>query len=91
MKKCLYLLGLMLMISANGLAQKIRLEVAVVNDKQEPFQNATASLFQMPDSVLKSKKLIKGKEFFEVDANSNYLLQVTATGTSPFYRNILIG
>jgi hypothetical protein len=90
MKKSMYLLGLLLMIFGNGLAQKIRLEVIVQNDKQEPFQHATASLLQMPDSILKSKKIIKGKDFFEVDAKSDYLLNITATGTSPVFKNIHI-
>lgn len=71
-------------------AQTVRLHVIITNEKLEPFQNATGALYQLPDSVLRGKKVIKGDTWFDVPGNHTYLLKVTASGTTGVNREIVV-
>ncbi len=71
-------------------AQTTQLHVVVTNEKKEAVQNATASLYSLPDSILKAKKVLKGDAFFDVNEHSNYLLKISAAGTQTISKEIHI-
>ncbi len=77
-------------LSATSTAQTTRLHLIVINDKHEPFQNASAALYLLPDSILKAKKVVKGDTWFDVNTKSHYLLKITAVGTQPINKEITI-
>ncbi|MEO7523283.1 MAG: outer membrane beta-barrel protein [Ferruginibacter sp.] len=81
---------LCLLVSSTLAAQTTRLQVIVVNEKQQPFQNATVSLYLLPDSILKEKKIAKTDTWFEVNTRSKYLLTLTAVGTQPANKEVTI-
>src|SRR5205085_2337781 len=64
-----------LFVSTTIFAQTTRLHLIITNDKQEPFQNATAILYNLPDSGLKEKKVIKGEGYFDVNTNAYEVLE----------------
>jgi hypothetical protein len=71
-------------------AQTAKLHVIVTDNKKEAVQNATASLFQLPDSILKIKKVISGSSYFNVRPNTNYILKITASGFKELVKPISI-
>ena len=77
-------------MSAKMAAQTTQLQLSLTNDKQEPFQNASVALYQLPDSILKEKKVIKGNGSFDVDTQTNYLIKISAAGTQNISKEIRI-
>ncbi len=61
-------------------AQNTKLQLVINNDKQEAIQNATVSLFQLPDTIVKFKKVVSGSVTFDVRINTNYFLKISAVG-----------
>ncbi len=76
--------------SATLFAQTTQLHLVVTNEKKELFQNATAILYNLPDSSLKEKKVVKGDAIFEVNNHAKYFLKISATGTLPVNKEITI-
>lgn len=71
-------------------AQTTQIHLVVTNDKQEPFQNATVALYQLPDSGLIYKKVISAETDLDVAINNSYLLKISAAGTQTVNRNISV-
>ena len=73
-----------------SLAQTTKLHLVVVDNNKEKIPNATGSLYQLPDTILRNKMLINGAVSFNVQANTNYVLKLTATGFQDIIRTITI-
>lgn len=61
--------------------------------KNETKSNAllgTAILYALPDSNIVATKNVSDKQSFNVAANKNYLLKITATGTQEIWQNISV-
>ena len=85
------LVGLILaFISTQAVAQTTKLHIIITNDKKEFVQNATASLYQLPDTILKSRKVITPAIYFDVQLNTNYLLKLSTTAMQPVEQEISI-
>jgi hypothetical protein len=69
-------------------AQKVSLNLKVLNAQQEPFENATAILYHLPDSVIIEKKVLKSTDVFYVEQSTNYFLKITATSKQIFEKEI---
>ena len=69
-------------------AQKVSLNLKVLNAQQEPFQNATAILYHLPDSVIIEKKVLKSTDVFYVEQSTNYFIKITATSKQIFEKEI---
>ncbi len=79
-----------LVISFAASAQTTQFNLQLTNDKNEAFQNATAALYQLPDTLLIEKKVVKGTAVFDVAINSKYLIKITASGIQPVNREVTI-
>lgn len=90
MKKIISITVLFLVISFGLSAQITQLSLQLTNDKNEAFQNATAALYQLPDTLLKEKKVVKGSIIFDVAINTKYLIKITASGVQPVSREVAI-
>jgi len=73
-----------------SLSQNTRLHVIISNDKKEAVQNATVSIFQLPDTVLKYKKVVSGNTFFTVSVNTNYVLRITVAGMQEILKPVSV-
>ena len=62
------------------LAQTVKLQITVTDNKTEVVQNATAALYLLPDSILISKKVIQAETFFQVKKQTNYVVKLSAVG-----------
>ncbi len=84
-------LSLFLLMSAFvSFSQNAKLTISILNDKQEAVQNATVAVFQLPDSVLKYKKVVSGNSFFELPVNTNYFLKITAVGFQNLVKQVAL-
>ncbi|MEP7163402.1 MAG: outer membrane beta-barrel protein [Ferruginibacter sp.] len=73
--------GLILLFGCvQSFAQTSKLHLIILDTKKEPVQNATVALYQLPDTILKNKKLVNGNAYFNVQWNTNYVLKISATG-----------
>jgi len=72
------------------IAQTVKLHVIVHDTKKELVQNASAALYLLPDSILKSKKVLSGDGYFTVAANTSYVLKLSASGFQNTTRTIVI-
>lgn len=71
-------------------AQQTSLRVDIFNEKNEPFNGATVSLYHLPDSSLLYKRVVNAADTFIVEAGSTYLLKVTASGSQPYSQEISV-
>ena len=72
-------------------AQQLNLNLSILNAQNEAFENATALLVHLPDSIIVEKKVLKSNDFFNVQSSSDYLLKITAVSKSNFEKKIHIG
>lgn len=90
--KTRFFLVIALLFIATGLsAQTTVFHITITNDKHEPFQNATASLYQLPDSILKIKKVVNAEADFDVNINTKYLLRISAAGVQSVSKEVSVG
>ena len=66
------------------------MHVIVTDEKNEPVQNITAVLVQLPDSVLIFKKTFNGEFFLDVNANTRYVLNMSAARMQDFIKAFFI-
>ena len=71
-------------------SQNLQLHVEIRDDKQSPVQNATVSLFQLPDSSLKFRKVVSADVNIPVNSQTNYLLKILVVGMETHTRNLFI-
>jgi hypothetical protein len=71
-------------------AQKVSLNLKVLNVQLEPFENATAFLYRLPDSVIIEKKVLKSTDIFLVEQSTDYFLKITATSKQIFEKAIKV-
>ena len=71
-------------------AQNTKLHIIIRNDKQEAVQNATVSLYQLPDTIARFKKVVSGNIVFDVRINTNYILRITAVGMQDIQQGITV-
>ena len=72
-------------------AQQLNLNLSILNAQNEAFENATALLVHLPDSIIVEKKVLKSNDFFNVQSSSDYLLKITAVSKKNFEKKIHIG
>lgn len=72
-------------------AQQLNLNLSILNAQNEAFENATAVLMHLPDSSIVEKKVLKSKDFLNVQSSSDYLLKITAVSKKKFEKKIHIG
>lgn len=78
------------MVCLKPVAQTVKLNIVVLNNKKETLQNVTGALYQLPDSILKSKKVITRESYFTVLPNNSYVLKLSASGMQNLVKPITI-
>jgi hypothetical protein len=68
--------------------KKVSLNLKVLNAQNEPFENATALLYRLPDSIIVEKKVLKSTDVFFVEQSTDYFLKITATSKQIFEKEI---
>ena len=68
------------MVCSHAFAQTIKVRVLIVDDKKDTVQNASAAIYQLPDSSLLAKKTIVAGTVFNVNPKGNYLIKISAVG-----------
>ncbi len=86
----LFTVFIILMSCMQSLAQTTKLHLIIHDNKKEGIENATAALYQLPDTILKTKKIVSGHAYFNVQRNTNYVLKITATGMQDILRTIAV-
>lgn len=71
---------MLLLLCTQTFAQRIKLRIYTVDDKKDTVQNTSAMLYRLPDSALLFKKTITTETFFDVKAQTNYLIKISAIG-----------
>ena len=71
-------------------AQTVKLRVFIIDNKNDSVQNASVTLYRLPDTTLISKKLAQPETFFNVQAKTGYLIKITATGMQEYMQPIRI-
>ena len=71
-------------------AQQLNINLSILNAQNEAFENATAVLVHLPDSSVVEKKVLKSKDFLNVEPSSDYLLKITAVSKKNFEKKIHI-
>jgi outer membrane receptor for ferrienterochelin and colicin len=71
-------------------AQTVKLRVFIIDNKNDSVQNASVTLYRLPDTTLISKKLAQPETFFSVQAKTGYLIKITATGMQEYMQPIRI-
>ena len=71
-------------------AQTAKLRILIVADKKDTIQNATAALYQLPDTALVIKKTLLAGSFFSVKLKTNYVLKISVTGMQDKWQPVII-
>lgn len=71
-------------------AQTTQLHLSISDNKKEPVQNSSVALYQLPDTVLKSKKVVSGKGNFIVSTHTNYLIKISAIGMKDLSKSFFV-
>jgi hypothetical protein len=79
-----------LLANLKAFAQKYPLNLTVLNAQLEPFENASALLYRLPDSTIVEKKVLKSTDVFFVEPSTNYFLKITSTSKQIFEKEINI-
>ena len=69
-------------------AQKVSLNLKVLNAQHELLENATALLYRLPDGVIVQKKVLKSSDVILVEQSTDYFLKVTSTSKEIFEKEI---
>lgn len=89
MKRILFL-GLVLLLGNAVVGQQLKLNISMKNETKGKSLLGTAILYNLPDSSVVSTKNISDKQSFNVNANSSYVLIITATGTQEISEEISV-
>lgn len=71
-------------------SQNLQLHVEIWDDKHAPVQNATVSLYQLPDSAIKFRKVVSGTASISVNKQTNYLLKISVVGMETYSGNLQV-
>lgn len=71
-------------------SQNLQLHVEIWDDKHAPVQNATVSLYQLPDSAIKFRKVVSGTTSISVNKQTNYLLKISVVGMETYSGNLQV-
>jgi len=83
-----FLLAVIILLCNNAIAQQLQLNITMKNETKSKTLLGTAVLYSLPDSAVLSTKNISDKQSFAVNANKDYLLKITATGTQDIWQEI---
>ena len=88
--KQLFFLLLTLFTGNVATSQQLKINVIMKNETKSNSLLGTAVLYSLPDSNIISTKNISDRQSFNVAANTNYLLKITATGTAEIWKEIKV-
>ena len=89
MKKIIFLLATCI-VTTLSMSQQLKLNISIQNETKTKSLLGTAVLYSLPDSNAISTKNISDKQNFNIAANKNYLLQVTATGMQEIWQEVVV-
>lgn len=84
MKKTIAFLFLFLVYFNIGVAQKTNVYFHVRDIKNEPYSNASFTLFHLPDSNVVQKKIMQADDSIQVNIPGEYFLKISASNKQLF-------
>ncbi|MFZ1529545.1 MAG: outer membrane beta-barrel protein [Ferruginibacter sp.] len=88
--KSVYILVFLICTGLTVAAQNTQLNISLNNTNKLDSVDATATLYQLPDSVRITTKALNDSVSFNVPVNKTYLLQLSAVGKKTVLKNIQV-
>ena len=89
MTKKLYFVAIAVLICQYAFSQH-KLSVVITSDSKSKSFTGTAVLYLLPDSPIVATKTISDRQLFDVRAQADYLIKITATGMQEIWREVTV-
>jgi iron complex outermembrane recepter protein len=89
--KMKFIVGLVcLLVSNNVWSQTVNVKFTVTKNNNEVVQNSSAQILKNTDSSVLFSKILKQNTAFNLVANTDYFVRITAVGIAPIFKKIQV-